>query len=474
MPPLDPREHREQGWEAQEPPSDFADRVMDRFAREESGDAKHASVAPPRRMRLTRVFGGAGLALAASVALVFAWHGGFAPSRGEAIAADRREVQMGDRAALVLEPGARVSWTGDEVTQPAGDVFYRVERGGAFRVHTPAGDVQVLGTCFRVRVEGTEDDVNGRDVKAGAIGAALSAAALVSVYEGKVAVSRANAHVTLTAGESARADSTGIHVHEHAGEGAEGAEGAEGKSDGASGEDLLAAANANLADSVREYKQRLEAIEAQKKGVEKQLADAQQKLATAENDGQAPITKNDYDLNQDDWKQLAAKGEVRSQTPCTSPDSWDYKPDQLTKMGLAPQDAQPIHDALQHSIDRTWATVKPMCAQALKGNADLADVLGVDTCETLIFHSAKANKEDPDEAIRQVAEIRAGILPMSKLDSLGTLGKMLYATSGESKAIEADLGRAIGPDDARRFVYADEGCWHHSSHGVGPRPTLPK
>ncbi len=102
-------------------------------------------------------------------------------------------MHLGARGIAVLERGAHVAWNGDEVTQSAGDVFYRVERGGAFRVHTPSGDVQVLGTCFRVRVENEENGegaVNLRDLKVGAFGAALGAAAFVSVYEGKVAFSQ--------------------------------------------------------------------------------------------------------------------------------------------------------------------------------------------------------------------------------------------------------------------------------------------
>jgi hypothetical protein len=52
-----------------------------------------------------------------------------------------------------------------------------------------------MGTCFRVKVMG---------------GAALGLAVFVAVYEGKVALSRGGTSLTLSAGETARADERGV------------------------------------------------------------------------------------------------------------------------------------------------------------------------------------------------------------------------------------------------------------------------
>src|SRR4029077_935812 len=96
-------------------------------------------------------------------------------AHGSAIAKDRLEVSIGSRARAVLEPGAQVKWDGDDVVQAHGDVFYRVEPGARFRVHTPAGDVEVKGTCFAVKIRGeapgtTEGvDMNKRDAKSGVV-----------------------------------------------------------------------------------------------------------------------------------------------------------------------------------------------------------------------------------------------------------------------------------------------------------------
>ena len=110
----------------------------------------------------------------------------------------------------MLEPGAHVKWNGDAIDQSGGDVFWRVEPGARFVVHTPAADVTVKGTCFRVKVNDEEDDMNGRDVKVGAVGAVLAATAFVGVYEGKVAVSHAGQSVDLVAGQSAEASAQGV------------------------------------------------------------------------------------------------------------------------------------------------------------------------------------------------------------------------------------------------------------------------
>ena len=350
-------------WSAQEPAPDFADKVMAQI------DAGARAPLARSRGSYGRLVAGvaAGVALAAGLALAVTWHGGGAPTRGEAVAADRTQVAMGGRAVAVLERGAHVAWSGDEVEQSAGDVFYRVEPGGAFRVHTGAGDVAVLGTCFRVRVVGSEGGdaaMNGRDLKAGAIGAAVAAAAIVSVYEGKVAVSHAHQSVTLTAGETGRADSSGVRRAS----GAAGATGASAEGTGvAANEDPLVAANANLADSVREYKNRLEAIEGQKTEAEKQLADR----AEEARDGHRTRARAD---REERVRPVARRLEGPRQERAhrrphglPTPDQWNVSPKALDALGLPPSDAQPIHDALQQSAGRIWATVRPAVRPGARG-----------------------------------------------------------------------------------------------------------
>ena len=175
-----------EAWKAQEPPADFADRVLDAASRS----------APARRPRATRVLAGLMLAAAMAIVVAFGAHQRRAGAHGAVAAVERQEVRVGGRAVAVLEKGARVTWSGDDVQQDQGDVFWRVEPGARFAVRTPQGEVTVKGTCFRIRV-----------LAATAAGAAAIA---VTVYEGKVGVSHAGTQVDLVAGESARADDAGV------------------------------------------------------------------------------------------------------------------------------------------------------------------------------------------------------------------------------------------------------------------------
>src|SRR5258706_2302539 len=239
-------------WDPQEPPRGFAERVVAEARRDEES---------AKTRKRSRAAGVAFVALfaAASVAVFFLTPSKPRVSSGNAIAAERREVPLGPRAVAVLEPGAELKWTGDDVTQSRGNVFYRIEPGAQFRVHTEAGDVTVKGTCFRVKVR--EEDMK-RDIKVGAAGAIVGAAVFVGVYEGKVALSRASAHVDVPAGQSARADASGVKP---SGDLAHGEKLFDGAPDPESKDDPLVTANASLADSVKLYKTRLEQIEAEKK-----------------------------------------------------------------------------------------------------------------------------------------------------------------------------------------------------------------
>src|SRR5690348_16463244 len=132
-------------WAAQEPPPGFADRVM--AARDASAPKK----SPRRTMRALL-----GAALLAGSAAAWLLAVGAGDGAGEADFDARASLKIGRRGVAVGEAGAKLSYRvrhGEaRVQQSAGDVFYRVEHGGPFVVTTPAGEVSVQGTCFRVEV----------------------------------------------------------------------------------------------------------------------------------------------------------------------------------------------------------------------------------------------------------------------------------------------------------------------------------
>ncbi|MEA2753639.1 MAG: hypothetical protein QOI41_7782 [Myxococcales bacterium] len=476
-----------QAWEPQLPPSNFAERVLMQVraegksetrseTRSGTGTATATATARTARRRWGNAAGIAGvLALAAAIVLRVT---STPDVHGVAIAKDRIEVKLGSRALAVLEPGAQVKWDGDDVVQDHGDVFYRVEPGARFRVHTPAGDVEVKGTCFAVKVRGEGQsnsiegaDMNKRDVKSGLIGAGLSALAFVAVYEGKVAVSHASEHADLAAGEGAQLSAGGVTKSGALGEGAKSFDAKVAAN--AAGDAPLAQANENLVAQVSEYRARLEAIAAQKVELEQTLKNTEQKLA-AKSDGGRP--KSDFDLSPDDWKELAKDGTMKFQVPCSRETGWLPKPDTLQKLALAPHDGPVLQAAYAQSHQRQWGVVRPLCAAEV-GSEKIADRIGLDTCIHLINDSSKTKDSDAaHEALWEVGELRAG--QRSQLDpsvQSNPVAKMFLALTAEAKLFETDLAQSLGPEEAHRVTYAEGMCMHTSIFGgPGPRDEAKK
>jgi uncharacterized protein (DUF2141 family) len=177
--------------------SDFAQRVITSITAAAAVGAPTARASARRWPRARALAIGA----AAGLLLVSGWwlrrFGGSDTTgnqRGQLIATSAQTVEIGARAAAAAEPGADLTWavTGKRarVDQRRGSVFYRVNHGGPFRVVTPAGDVEVTGTCFRVQLTGAT--------------AGAAATTLVSVLEGTVKVHSDVAERAIGVGQTAR------------------------------------------------------------------------------------------------------------------------------------------------------------------------------------------------------------------------------------------------------------------------------
>jgi hypothetical protein len=196
-------------WQPPPPPASFADRVL--------AAAAEAAPATRRRARWPLVVAGVTAAAAAAVAVMAAWPS--PPRPGVAVAsrafAVRETVALAGRGVAVIEPGTTLGWRRDgnavEVHQDTGDVFYRVDRTdrGApspFAVTTPAGRVEVTGTCFRVEVIPMKP--SRASLLGAAAGAVIATAAVVTVYEGKVLVASPAGKAEVKAGEHVTLDGT--------------------------------------------------------------------------------------------------------------------------------------------------------------------------------------------------------------------------------------------------------------------------
>ncbi len=441
-------------WDQQEPSPGFTDRVMNTIESE-----KNVVRWADRPKRRTWLYVAAPTFAVAAAIAVYGF--GMRESSGEAIAKDvRTEVRIGSRAVAVLEPGAKLSWKGSLVDQSAGDVFYRVERGDGFRVHTAAGDVDVLGTCFRVNVK--ESDMAKRDWKMGGLGAAVASALLVGVYEGKVAVSHASERVTLSAGEHAEVTEANGVVRSGGGV-------ALGGKDGVSAtEDPLEGANRNLVDTVSAYRKRLEALEGQKKTLEERLLVAEKDLDREKRGGDGAKGKSEFDLSQEDLVALAKEGTIKYMAPCAKK-GYRPEPEVLNKMGLAPQDAETIEAAYKKVNEWREARMRPACVEAI-GKSELTERVPVDGCMHLLSDVlGEANGTERRDQQQLAADIRAGLKPMPRAgEKVPPLTQMMLAATGASKVLEDELAKTFGPDEAHRIVYSDELCMGHSTWG-GPK-----
>jgi hypothetical protein len=130
------------------------------------------------------------------------------PREGSIEASARTPVLIGERGVAIAEPGTVLRWSVGEdgaarLEQPEGIVFYHVGPGGPFVVETPAGEISVRGTSFRVEVSGMKPS---KDTAAGgAVGAALTAVVFLTVYEGKVLFANEQGSLELAAGDQASA-----------------------------------------------------------------------------------------------------------------------------------------------------------------------------------------------------------------------------------------------------------------------------
>jgi hypothetical protein len=411
-------------WPAPTPPAGFAQRVTAGLPRR----APFAKAPAPRWLPVA-------IAAALAVVLCVGWLVLTRDESGRLLARERAQVELGGRAVAVLEAGAELRWRGPRVTQASGAVFYRVEPGAVFRVDTPSGTVEVLGTCFSIALEPERDDRSMR----------------VAVYEGRVRVLAGTDVLELAAGEAAQAGVAGIRRDQRgvldAAAGAIAPSGAPGQVD-----DAVVDA---LDQRVARLRAELSTLRREKSALDARVQSAERALARAEG---TPPARHPYDLAEDDWKELARTGRVKFRLPCARPD-FAVSPELADRLGLAPDDASVIERVYAASRERVWRALRPLCVAEL-GSEAIADRIDRQGCEMVILESqAHRDPAAKDAAMRQVAEMRAGLRPLpGPGEVLHPVASMLLVLTGEQARFEAELGEALGPDDARRVAFDDEIC----------------
>jgi hypothetical protein len=456
-PPID-RKTLEAAWPAPEPPADFAARTAAAWTKEQARG--HSKV---RRRN--------GLVVAAGLALVvLIVVSGFVISdwrmrrvhAGSRRLAARETIALGERGVAVAEAGSAIDWRVDGfgalVTQDAGSVFYRVERGGPFIVRTAAGEVRVQGTCFRVEVNPMDWSRKGL-VQMGA-GAALATTVLVTVYEGKVLLANEHGRTALAAGEqgSARSGSPPGAAQSST----EPQAGAPSPSidraalaappEGTTREELLA--------RDRQQRGEIERLRAQLKRAERE-GGAEGGASDRVDGSKTPF----FAPSKDELAQLAKECKLKWDAPPVGVEPQTLDKKSAAEAGLSDQDRAAYDRVSAEMNGRVAAQLRALYVE-LTGDKAGADTLTPHAIEEEIY--AKSRQKDVRDAYYRLSHERAGLQPPpADVSGATPVERMQRLMSGLGDTFEQDLAQAIGPDHARalRNQHGGWGSRSISSYG---------
>lgn len=444
-----------QAWPEGEPPAGFAERVAAARARAAAAPVAANEVLPQvpvRRPATWRLGALIGVAVALCIGLFVLVRGGKAPvgtAGGLAPSLARTSLTLPGEATLVAEAGAALTWRADakggvHVKQTAGDVFYRVAHGATFDVETPEGTVSVRGTCFRVRVGAAalaarSDDMGPKSKLAVAAmtGAAVSAAVLVFVYEGKVRLANARGQVDVSAGEAAQIV---------AGDAPARMEGDK------PGDKPVVVAAASLppdlradppADATREQLLARDAqLRAYLAGMEREHASLAKRAARA---GKQPV----YDLPPDEWAAMAERCEVRFDNPGFGLEAPQVGPKQAEQVGLSDDERRKVNELARTENEGYVSAMRALYVEAT------SDVAGSETLDVRAMEQEIQEKSSPAEssaARRKIALEKAGRLPVPA-DTAGqsVIERYFRLVVGVGDGFQHELTGAIGAERARAF-----------------------
>lgn len=446
---------------APSPPPDFAARVMARHA------ASGGSSSAPARSRSSRALhlalGAAGTLVALAAATAALWLTSTpAPSSGALVASDtRHSLSLAHRGVAVAEPGAALSWSVDgrgaaAIEQTAGNVFYRVEPGGAFVVSTSAGEVRVTGTCFRVEVSSMKPSTHA--LLGGAVGAAIAAVVTVTVYEGQVVAAAAGEPPrTLVAGERAQLAPPSERALSGSGASAVRAPASPPTASaaravasplpaGLSAEQLYAE-HARVAREADTLRARLGELEAQ-------VAKAQRSQRT-------------YGLEPEELRALADRCELRWDNVPLSDTDPGLDPKVAEQLSLSEEEREAVSALMRKSRAELADTVRTLYTE-LTGDTQVGSL----NAEAMIHEIIdKTSPDDRQLVFQRLARERAGLSPAHQAlpgaAPPSPYERLFRSLTASGDALEAEVSKELGPDTARRIRDQNNG-WgdkHRSSQG---------
>lgn len=429
-------------WKVPDPPGGFADRVMAAMA--------PAPAAIERRPRV-RMWRWVAVAFAA-VGAVTLWQlrsgRDTGSATGSAAPSARQSIALGKRGVAVAEPGASLSWTvdgrGAAIAQSAGDVFYRVERGGPFRVETPHGTVRVTGTCFRVEVGDMKRP--WRDVAAAGIGAAL----VVTVYEGSVLFAGKDgaSQKKVAAGETLVAGPDGVKVVTGGDQAAVAEEMPPAPEATASREELLQ----------RDAQQRAEI--AQLRARVRELGSGGGPGGGPGRDQRTPSGRPWWDPSKEDLVAFAAQCRVNYDLPPvmgTEPFTVDRR--MAENLGLSTEDSA-AYNRVMAAIHAYYVSELRKLYMEVVGDGSRADELSPQALWSELRDKSPPGEEE--RANQRIAQERAGLAqPPANLSGLSPVERGLRLQAGLGERTERELAAALGPERARALREKNDGWGMH-------------
>lgn len=407
-------------WAPMTPPPAFADRVL----------AARDATAPTARKRWPLV---AGLVATTTAAAAIAFVMLRAPShaaQGELVAQTTRTTKLlGDRAVAVAEPQATFQWRIDDdgdavIEQRAGDVFYRVNRGGSFVVHTPAGDVRVTGTCFRIEVTMNRTK---QLLLSGTVGAAIATGVVVTVYEGHVvADSKSGNRAEIAAGHRAMFSSDGRAVVDD------------------STPTIIA-----LDDPNATREQLVARTHVQQTEIEKLRARVAALESTGDNHGDHETGEDGrawHDPSPERLKEWAASCHIRNDAPDI--DRWKPATDLgKNERGLEPAEL-PQLNAVLAELQKQWKQLVRALYIEATGDMQGADSLSTDAMRREI--EEKSAPEERGLLLQRIAQERAGMLqPPTDLSKATPFERLFRAWLELGDKTEAAIAKRLGAERAK-------------------------
>jgi len=220
--------------------------------------------------------------------------------------------------------------------------------------------------------------------------------------------------------------------------------------------DPYVAANRSLAEQVSTYRRQLEALGIEREALEQKLKNAEKGISE-EQSASADERYWDHRLTKEEWSDLARQGKLRWRQPCEERARWEPSADRLKALGLDSAALPAIRAAFQHSYERRWARLGPLCRDVLQVDDSVPPKLGEWICGVIVSRDWTRRGHDYATSIAEAARIRAGERGLPT-DEDGPSLAYLYDSTLEGDRFEDELAHTFGGELARKMVYSGALC----------------